>query len=134
MDAAQDSEASAESRPSEAPMRHAGQTAPFPETSPLDGSPLDPIAATPLDDIASIVSRARAAQREWARTPVRERAAMLTPLKNRILERAEEIAELLRRECGKPVEEAALAEVLPNADLVEYWTNSIEELLEPANV
>ena len=67
----------------------------------------------------------------WASTPVDRRATAIAGLKGRLLARAEEIAELLHRECGKPVEEAALAEVLPNADLVEYWTTSIEELLDP---
>ena len=55
-------------------------------------------------------------------------------MKRRLLSRAEEVASLLRLECGKPIEEAALAEVLPNADLIDYWTASIEELLEGTTV
>ncbi|HTJ82079.1 MAG TPA: aldehyde dehydrogenase family protein, partial [Polyangiaceae bacterium] len=47
----------------------------------------------------------------------------------RILRNADRIGEIVSRECGKPVEEALLAEVLPNADLVGYWTKSAEELL-----
>ena len=38
------------------------------------------------------------------------------------------LRELRLHECGKPIEEGALAEVLPNADLIDYWTTSIEEL------
>jgi acyl-CoA reductase-like NAD-dependent aldehyde dehydrogenase len=81
-----------------------------------------------------MIERARKAQAEWAKTPVANRAAKLSKLRRRILQRAQEIADLLRRECGKPIEEAALAEVLPNADLVDYWTASIEELLEGSTV
>jgi len=79
--------------------------------------------------VAAAIERARAAQRSWAELTYRERADALRPLKKRILARAEEIASVLGEEARKPYEEALLAEVLPNADLVHYWTNSIEELL-----
>ncbi|MFO0756196.1 MAG: aldehyde dehydrogenase family protein [Byssovorax sp.] len=102
----------------------------FPTKSPLDGSSLPEVTASTVDDVVDAVKRARAAQRAWAETPVRDRAAAIAEVKPRLLARAEEIAELVRKECGKPLEEAALAEVLPNADLVDYWTTAIEELLE----
>src|SRR5262249_47287383 len=107
---------------------------PFPSRSPLDGKPLAPVAGTSPADVSSLVARARRAQVAWAERPASARASALAPLKRRILARAEAIAELVRAECGKPLEEAALAEVLPNADLVEYWTRSIEELVEPATL
>src|SRR6185437_8775418 len=84
------------------------QASPFPTRSPLDGSLLSAIVPTEPAELARIVERARAAQAEWAKTPVDRRAAKLYGLKARILERAEEIADLLHHECGKPVEEAAL--------------------------
>lgn len=84
--------------------------------------------------IAAAVAGAREAQRAWARFSARERAEALRPLKRRILSRAEEIGALLAEECGKPFEEAVLAEVLPNADLVDYWTLGAEELLAPEKV
>lgn len=107
---------------------------PFPLTSPLDGAPLDDIAATPASEVTAAVARARKAQASWADKPLADRVAALREVKKRILQRAEVIAELLHRECGKPIEEGALAEVLPNADLVDWWTASIEELLEPTTV
>jgi acyl-CoA reductase-like NAD-dependent aldehyde dehydrogenase len=103
---------------------------PFPTRSPIDGSPLDDVEATPPEEVARIVARARQAQAAWAETKVGDRAAKLAKVKKRILSRAEEIAALARKECGKPIEEAVLAEVLPNADLIDYWTISIEELLD----
>jgi acyl-CoA reductase-like NAD-dependent aldehyde dehydrogenase len=80
---------------------------------------------------AEVVARARAAQQRWVETPVRERADALRGLKARVLGQAEHIGNLLAEECGKPFEEAVLAEVLPSADLVDYWTASIEEILAP---
>lgn len=107
-----------------------GEGVPFPAVSPADGSPLPPVQATDPAAIAGMAARAREAQRAWAGLPLVERIAAIAQVKERLLSRAEEIADLVHRECGKPVEEAALAEVLPNADLVDYWTASIEELLD----
>jgi acyl-CoA reductase-like NAD-dependent aldehyde dehydrogenase len=107
---------------------------PFPEVSPLDGAPLARVEATDPARIPEMVERARKAQVEWAQVPVGSRAAILARVKRRVLSRAEEIAELLHREVGKPVEEGALAEVIPNADLIDYWTASIEELLDGVTV
>jgi acyl-CoA reductase-like NAD-dependent aldehyde dehydrogenase len=100
----------------------------------VDGSPLPTVKATDPASVAAAVARAREAQRAWAKVPVRDRAERIMGVKKRLLSRAEEIADLVHRECGKPIEEAALAEVLPNADLVDYWTLSIEELLEGSTI
>lgn len=108
-----------------------GHATAFPDQSPLDGSTFDDtIHATAPDEVAALAFAAHEAQRGWAEQPLVDRARALAELKPRLLERADEIAELLLRECGKPVEESLLAEVLPNADLVDYWVASIEELLE----
>jgi acyl-CoA reductase-like NAD-dependent aldehyde dehydrogenase len=88
-------------------------------------------SAAPADKVAAALARAREAQPAWAALTPAERAEKLRPLKKRILRRADEIATTLTREAKKPHEEGLLAEVLPNADLVDYWTRSIEELLAP---
>ncbi|EYF00703.1 aldehyde dehydrogenase family protein [Chondromyces apiculatus] len=106
----------------------------FPRHSPLDGSALAEVEATPPERVPELVAKAREVQRTWMATSVRERSELLASVKKRLLERAEEIASLLRLECGKPVEEAVLAEVLPNADLVDYWVSSAEEFLEDTPV
>ncbi|MSP25224.1 MAG: aldehyde dehydrogenase family protein [Myxococcales bacterium] len=106
----------------------------FPLQSPLDGSALAPVVATLPREIAELVRVARSAQIKWQALEISERVDALAPLARRILARAEEIAELLHREVGKPIEEAALAEVLPNADLVDYWCDTIEEALETKSV
>lgn len=103
---------------------------PFPTRSPGSGEPLAEIEPTDPSAIAAMVDRARKAQIAWAETSIRDRAMLIEKVKRRLLGRAEEIAALVHRECGKPLEEAALAEVLPNADLIDYWTLSIEELLD----
>jgi acyl-CoA reductase-like NAD-dependent aldehyde dehydrogenase len=133
---AQEPDRSTHEEPGEsaAEPRESSGASPFPETSPADDKPLPPVEATDPARLADLVARARAAQAKWAETPIADRAATIAKVKKRLLSRAEEIADLLHRECGKPVEEAALAEVLPNADLVDYWTLSIEELLDASTI
>ena len=115
-------------------MTEALAVTPFATKSPLDLSELDPVEPTPAKDVASLAEKARAAQRGWAKLSPRERADKLLPLKDRILDAAERIAKLAHEEVGKPIEEALLAEVLPSADVIVYWTASIEELLESVEV
>lgn len=115
-------------------MNEAAAVIPFATKSPLDLSDLDPVAPTPAKDVASLAKKARIAQRAWAKLSPRERADKLLPLKDRILDAAERIGNLVHAEVGKPIEEALLAEVLPSADVVSYWTASIEELLESVEV
>jgi acyl-CoA reductase-like NAD-dependent aldehyde dehydrogenase len=80
--------------------------------------------------VAQLVARARTAQRLWAAQSIPERIEVIAGLKGRVLSRAREIGELLHDEVGKPIEEGVLAEVIPTADLVDYWCLSIEELLD----
>src|SRR5262249_39524338 len=85
-------------------------------------------------EVGAVVARARAAREGWGALGAGVRAQRLAPLKDRVLDRAEAIAACVREEVGKPDVEALLGEVLPSADLVDYWTRSIEELLEPSDV
>jgi len=102
--------------------------------SPLDGKKLEEIDATPEADIAKIVADARAAQPAWAALGSAARAETLLRVKDRLLDRAEKIGKTLHEEIGKPEGEAMLAEVLPSADVFDFWCKSIEEMLEPTEV
>jgi acyl-CoA reductase-like NAD-dependent aldehyde dehydrogenase len=106
----------------------------FSTTSPLDGSKLDPIEPTDTSAIAALVQDARKAQPEWAAKSPAERAEIIAKVKDRVLDRAEEIAKTLKSELGKPEAESLLAEVLPSGDVVDFWCKSIEELLEEEEV
>lgn len=100
-------------------------------TSPATGEALEAIDATALEAIPEIVARARSAQEKWAEVPLEKRIKAVAKVRSRILERAEEIAKLIRLETGKPEEEALLGEVLASADVVSYWADVLPEELEP---
>ncbi|MBX3227183.1 MAG: aldehyde dehydrogenase family protein [Labilithrix sp.] len=103
----------------------------FPLTSPATGKELSAVEATPADDVAEAVERARAAQAKWAAITPERRARDVAKVKKRILERAEEIGRLIHDETGKPEVEALLGEVLASADVAVYWADIAPEELEP---
>jgi acyl-CoA reductase-like NAD-dependent aldehyde dehydrogenase len=90
-------------------------------------------AAAPAN-VPATVARARAAQAAWCALSADERIKRISPLKDRVLGRAAEIAALVHEEVGKPEVEALLGEVLPTADVVQYWSRTIVEMLDPEDV
>src|SRR4051795_7299443 len=75
----------------------------------LDPSTGDEIGTLPAGDgaAASAAARAaRAAQPDWARRPAAERAELLKAAAARARARVDELAELVSRENGRPVDES----------------------------
>jgi acyl-CoA reductase-like NAD-dependent aldehyde dehydrogenase len=87
-----------------------------------------------MTDPTSIVAAAREAQPAWAALGPARRAEIVARAKDQLLDRAETIGKTLHEEIGKPEGEALLAEVLPSADVFDFWCKSIEELLQPSDV
>jgi acyl-CoA reductase-like NAD-dependent aldehyde dehydrogenase len=100
-------------------------------TSPATGASLSDLEATPLDDVAAIVNKAREAQAAWAALDIAKRIKAVSGVKKRILARAEATAKTVYDETGKPEAEALLGEVLASADVVSYWADVITDELEP---
>lgn len=84
-----------------------------------------------MDDIPLIVRRAHDAQALWASTAISNRVKAVASVKKALLSRAEEITKLVHEETGKPEVEALLGEVLPTADVIDYWAETIAAELEP---
>ncbi len=101
---------------------------------PIDGGPLEPLAATPLAEIRGIVERAREAQYSWSLRSVEERAEILRQAGKRLLARAEVAADLLEMENGRPKAESYLSEIVPSADLFAYWSSKGALLLQGDDV
>ncbi|MFJ4005534.1 succinic semialdehyde dehydrogenase [Streptomyces sp. NPDC090023] len=69
--------------------------------TPLTGAKLADLPESTPDDVATAFEAARAAQRVWERTPVRERAAVLLRFHDLLLERQSEVLDLIQLETGK---------------------------------
>jgi acyl-CoA reductase-like NAD-dependent aldehyde dehydrogenase len=102
--------------------------------NPATGEVVARIETTPVTQIPTIMTRAREVQREWAAEPLRRRCALLRRLVEVILERREQIANLVTRESGKPRVEALFADVLVSLDTARYFAERAEALLRSEHV
>ncbi len=99
----------------------------FPVTSPGDVSLLLCRAhAATQADVEDAVAAAASAAGRWARTPWRERIAVLRAAADLISERSNELAALMSLEVGKNRLEA-LGDVEEAADLIRYYCQQVED-------
>ena len=104
-----------------------GRTVPV--ASPLGGQPLAHVPQSSADDVAEAYVRARRAQAAWARTPLDERAAMLLRLHDLVLDRQEEIIDLIVLESGK-ARKHAFDEPLHIALTARYYGRTAHQHLD----
>jgi succinate-semialdehyde dehydrogenase / glutarate-semialdehyde dehydrogenase len=69
--------------------------------TPFTGDRLAALPEATPEDVATAFDRARAAQPDWARTPVRQRAAVLLRFHDLLLRRESEVLDLIQLETGK---------------------------------
>jgi succinate-semialdehyde dehydrogenase/glutarate-semialdehyde dehydrogenase len=99
--------------------------------APASGELLAELPVTGDDEVQRTVARARKAQAAWAVLPVEERAHRLMRLRDAIAERAEDLVEVVSRECGKPRHEALVHEVTTLLDLTGWVCKAAPAALAP---
>ena len=87
--------------------------------NPSTGEKLAQVPMCGADEIESIVQDARKALRDWAETPVIERARVMFRMQALMREHFEELAALITREHGKTLPEAR-AEMNRGIEMVEF--------------
>lgn len=70
-------------------------------TSPVDGRVLEVLPEHSAEETSKAFVRARRAQEQWARTPVRERRQIMLRFHDLVLERQAEILDAIQNESGK---------------------------------
>jgi succinate-semialdehyde dehydrogenase/glutarate-semialdehyde dehydrogenase len=70
-------------------------------TSPTDGAPVADVPLSSTEDVQTAFARARVAQKAWSKRPLRERAAILRRLAEMIIDRQDEILDIIQIETGK---------------------------------
>ena len=88
---------------------------------PATGEPITRVAAAGAADALQAVGAAAAAGDVWAQAPPRERSEVLRRAYEMMVERADELAELIVREMGKALAEAQ-AEVLYAAEFFRWYS------------
>lgn len=97
--------------------------------TPLTGAPLAHVPQSSDADVAEAFVRARRAQAVWARTSIDERAAMLLRLHDLVLERQDEIIDLIVWESGK-ARKHAFDEPLHIALTARYYARTAHRHLD----
>ena len=104
-----------------------------PVESPLDGAPIAHIPQSSADDVAEAEARARRAQAAWQRTSIDDRAAILLRLHDLILDRQDEIMDIIGLESGKARKDGFL-EAAHVALTARYYGRTAHDHLDPRSV
>ncbi|HET6376761.1 MAG TPA: NAD-dependent succinate-semialdehyde dehydrogenase [Methylocella sp.] len=99
----------------------------FEVKDPAAGSILASVADCSAEDAAAAVEAAAAAFANWKQTPGKERARLLRRWFELITQHAEELAEILAREEGKPFAEAK-AEIAYGASFAEWFSEEARRI------
>jgi succinate-semialdehyde dehydrogenase/glutarate-semialdehyde dehydrogenase len=102
--------------------------------APATGALLGEVPVASAEDVRRVVAKARRAQEAWGLLPVAERAERVLRFRNALVDRAEEVVDIISRETGKPKPDALLHEVVPIADLTTYYAKRAEKFLAPREI
>lgn len=96
-------------------------------TDPFDGSAIADLPSLDLDAVRLAIDIAHDTQKVWAATPARERAAVLKRWYDLIVNNSDDLAVILTREQGKPLNEAK-GEILANANYIEWFAEEAKRM------
>lgn len=106
----------------------------FTVIEPATGEWLADVPVCSTEAVREAVARARAAQGRWASQPLELRCEQVLKLRDALVDRSEEIIDLLVRESGKPRQEALVHEVMVAADLAGYYAKRATKILAPCEI
>lgn len=107
----------------------------IPVYNPATEEQIADVRSASESDVTAALDAAQAAQREWEQTPAADRGALVRDISDLMLDHADELAELVTREQGKPLAHAR-GEIEDAADLVRYmaeWDRRIEGDILPGD-
>jgi succinate-semialdehyde dehydrogenase / glutarate-semialdehyde dehydrogenase len=99
-------------------------------TSPLTGAVIGEVPVGTEEDVVAAVARARKVQQAWAVTPVRDRAAVLLRYHDLVLDRQDELLDLIQAENGK-ARVWAFEEIMDQAVTARYYARLAPRALKP---
>ncbi|GAB5452853.1 MAG: succinic semialdehyde dehydrogenase [Halioglobus sp.] len=99
--------------------------------SPVTLEPTGELVCANAEDVAQAIGKARQAQRAWAKTSMKERAAVLERAMKIVIERQDDIIDTVVGETGKARTDAMGMEVFSVADQLCYYAKNAEKFLKP---
>jgi acyl-CoA reductase-like NAD-dependent aldehyde dehydrogenase len=98
--------------------------------NPATGETLGHSPLTDLQELEQIISKAKNAQKSWAKLEVRERVRYMLRIRDHLVQHAEKISEVISRDNGKTRVDALATEVLPAAMAVSYYIKHAKKFLK----
>jgi acyl-CoA reductase-like NAD-dependent aldehyde dehydrogenase len=86
------------------------------------------------EEAHAAVSRARAAQASWQKLALEERCERVLRLRDVLVDRSEELVDVISRECGKPAQEALVHEVMAAVDIAAFYAKRAPKILAPREI
>jgi len=81
-----------------------------------------------------IISKAREAQEQWAKTTIKERVKKLKELQSLVCDKTNDITKIIKQETGKPIIEALNSDVIAGLGSIKYCSIMIKEFLKPYKI
>ena len=97
------------------------------------GKPLTTIPVGTAADVEAAFTKARAAQGEWAKRPVKERVGIVRRYRDLVIQNRQFLMDLLQAEAGK-ARWAAQEEIIDLMANANYYVRVAEDLLKPRKV
>jgi acyl-CoA reductase-like NAD-dependent aldehyde dehydrogenase len=99
--------------------------------NPATGERIGSSALDTVDGVKAAIARAKAAQPAWAALPLRERVRCIRRLRDTIVARADQLADVIARDNGKVRVDALSAEIVPAALAASYYAKKARAFLAP---
>jgi len=96
-------------------------------TSPLDNSIVGKVPAMTNEDVDFVFETSKEAQLKWKNMPVNERAEILYKAANILLEKSDDLAEIMIREIGKD-KKSSKSEISRTADFIRFTADTAKNM------
>lgn len=97
--------------------------------NPITGEKIGEYKVDTVEELHAAIKRAKQAQPAWAAKSIKERIGYLRRIRDRLVERADEIANIISKENGKTRVDALATEVLPCAMAASFYCRNASKFL-----
>lgn len=102
--------------------------------SPNNGEKLGEVPAFSVEEARDMIAKARAAQPGWEEAGFEVRCQLMHRFADVLIERMDEVADLISRENGKTLQEAFTTEIIPVINLTRYFAKNARKILKPKGI
>jgi acyl-CoA reductase-like NAD-dependent aldehyde dehydrogenase len=102
--------------------------------SPLTGEQIGSVPTVRPDDVQAVVDDVASVQPFWAQLPLAGRARYMKRAAQAILDQMDDLARLLAREQGKPINEGYVMELLPTVDALGWIADAGQQILSDERI